>query len=305
MNPEISVILVNWNTCHLLGQCLSLLIQQLQGLPYDLWVVDNGSTDESISMLSTSFPQVNIILNGNNVGFAAANNQAMQVAKGRYFLLINTDAFPKANAIQALFYLAELNVRSGIIGARLLNVDGSFQGSYVDFPSLKQEFLMLTGLGRLIHGSWFPNHSPIEGEGAKVVDYVQGACMLVRREAYESAGGFDQNYFMYSEEVDWCYTMRQAGWEVWYQPDALVTHIGSASSINRATQRETDLYLSRLRFFKKHYGQVATSLLKGMMLSITSLKYLLHGLLRIITFRRVGRKVVSPILLLSKLGRLS
>lgn len=305
MHPEISVILVNWNTSNLLGKCLTLLIQQLEGLTYDIWVVDNGSTDDSILMLSTHFPQVNIILNGNNVGFAAANNQAMRVAKGRYFLLLNTDAFPEPNAIQALYYLAEMNARSGIIGARLNNLDGSFQGSYVDFPSLGQEFLMLTGLGRLIHGPWYPNHTPVEGEGAKVVDYVQGACMLVRRDAYQRVGGFDQRFFMYSEEADWCYSMRQAGWEVWYQPAAEVTHLGSASSANRAAQRETDLYLSRLRFFKKHYGGFATNLLKGMIISSTFIKYLMHGLLRLLTCKRAGRKVVSPVLLISKLVKIS
>lgn len=305
MTPEISVILVNWNTSLLLGQCLSMLIQQLEGLSYDLWVVDNGSSDDSISMLSNSFPQVNIILNGSNVGFAAANNQAMKVAQGKYFLLINTDAFPKPNAIQALYNLAEVNTRCGIVGPKLENSDGSFQGSYVDFPSLKQEFLMLTGLGRLLFGSWYPNHSPLEGEGARVVDYAQGACMLVRREAYVTVGGFDENYFMYSEEVDWCYSMWQSGWEVWYQPEAVVTHLGGGSSVHRMTQRETDLYLSRLMFFKKHYGDAATFLLKSMIVGSTFLKYLLHGLLRLITCRRVGRKVVSPVLLLAKLGKLS
>lgn len=303
-SPEISVILVNWNTSLLLGQCLSLLIKQMEGLSYDLWVVDNGSTDDSIAMLARSFPQVNIILNGRNVGFAAANNQAMRAAKGRYFLLINTDAFPRPNAIQALYYLAELNARCGIVGARLVNVDGSFQGSYVDFPSLKQEFLMLTGLGRMLFGPWYPNHVPVEGEGAKVVDYVQGACMLVRREAYEQAGGLDQNYFMYSEEVDWCYVMWRSGWEIWYQPDAMVTHLGSASSANRVTQREYDLYLSRLRFFKKYHREMATFLLQWMILGITSLKYLLYGLLRLVTFKRKGRKVVSPVVLLSILAKI-
>lgn len=303
LNPEISVILVNWNTSLLLGQCLSLLIKQMEGLSYDLWVVDNGSTDDSIAMLAKSFPQVNIILNGRNMGFAAANNQAMRAAKGRYFLLINTDAFPRPNAIQALYYLAEFNARCGLVGARLVNVDGSFQGSYVDFPSLRQEFLMLTGLGRLFFGSWYPNHAPLEGESARVVDYVQGACMLVRREAYEQAGGLDQSYFMYSEEVDWCYAMRLASWEVWYQPDAVVTHLGSASSANRLTQRESDLYLSRLRFFKKRHGETAALLLQGMILGITSVKYVLHGLLRLVTFKRMGRRVVSPVRLLSELAK--
>jgi N-acetylglucosaminyl-diphospho-decaprenol L-rhamnosyltransferase len=292
--PDVSVILVNWNTRQLLERCLACLVEQLQGMNYDLWVVDNASTDDSISMLNTRFPSVHLIANTTNVGFAAANNQAMQKAPGRYFLLINTDAFPEPGAIQALYRLAEEQGSVGIAGAHLLNPDGSFQGSYASFPNLWQEFLMLTGLGRFFCGSFYPNYAPKPEEKAKPVNYVQGACLFVNRKAYEQVGGLDERYFMYSEEVDWCYAMQKAGWEVWYQPDACVVHIGGASSSGRKVQREADLYLSRVRFFQKNYGNFSTELLKAMLLGITSVKYVVHSILKLISRQRLGRKVVSP-----------
>ncbi len=303
MSIDISIILVNWNTSRLLSMCISVLTEQLHELNYDLWVVDNASTDGSLSMLKESYPDVQVIANLQNVGFAAANNQAMRETPGRYFLLINTDAFPRTGAIQALYSLAEKNKRAAIIGAHLLNSDGSFQGSFVKFPNLWQEFLMLSGLGRIIYGPWYPNQIPHPREQARIVDYVQGACLLVRREAYEAVGGFDERYFMYSEEVDWCFAMRKTGWEVWYQPDAIVTHIGGASSKDRMAQKEMDLYLSRVRFFHKNYGPLPTFLLKTMLIAITSIKYLAHQLLSFTSRQRFGRKVVSPILLAHELKK--
>jgi N-acetylglucosaminyl-diphospho-decaprenol L-rhamnosyltransferase len=299
--PELSVIYVNWNSSHLLQKSIQALLDGIENINYDVWVVDNASTDDSIAMLRANFPQVNLIQNSSNVGFAGANNQAMKSARGRYFLLINTDAFADPGAINQLYRLAEEQPRAGIIGARLVNLDGSFQGSYVDFPNLWQEFLILSGLGRRFYGPWYPNHSPEDSEARQQVDYVQGACLLVRRQAYEAVGGLDEGYFMYSEEVDWCLSMRRAGWEVWYQPSACITHIGGASSRTRTIQRETDLYVSQLRYFRKNHGFLAAAVLEGMIISLAGLKYVFHAGLRMINRERFERMTVSPVLLINRM----
>lgn len=301
MNPEISIIIVNWNTRQLLKNCLEALQAHLNGITFEIWVVDNASTDDTLMMLRADFPQVRIIQNSVNLGFARANNQAMEKASGHYLLLINSDAMVTSDSVQALYHLAEKEPAAGIVGACLLNPDGSFQASYAEFPNLWREFLILTGLGRLFFGHAYPNHVPVPGEKPRIVDYVQGACLLVRRKAYEEIGGLDEGYFMYSEEVDWCYAMRQAGWQVWYQPEAKVLHLGSASSTARPTARELQLYLSRVRFFRKHYGKIAALCLEIMLLSLTAVKYAFHWVARAVSGDHLGRRVVSPFALAAQL----
>jgi GT2 family glycosyltransferase len=196
-------------------------------------------------------------------------------------------------ALSALVDLAEARPRAGVVGAQLLNGDGSFQASHTPFPNLWREFLILSGLGRLLYGYYYPSQGPQEGCGPQVVDYVEGACLLIRKEAFQSVGGLDEGYFMYAEEVELCYAMREKGWEVWYTPTAKVTHLGGGSSRNRTSQREADLYRSRVRFFRKHQGDLAASLLKLQIFFFTFAKLVLHGGLRWVSRGRRGRQVVS------------
>jgi GT2 family glycosyltransferase len=300
---DLSVIIVNWNTRDLLGKCLSSLYETLQGIDYEIVVVDNASMDGSTAMVRHSFPEVRIIENRENLGFARANNQAMAVSKGQYFLLFNSDAFATPGAIQSLVNLAKVQPDIGVVGPQLLNLDGSFQASHTPFPTLRQEFLMLTGLGRLLVSRWYPSRGPEENRGPQVVDYVEGACMLVRRKVFEELGGLDEGYFMYVEEVDWCYTMKQAGWQVWYQPAAKVFHVGSGSSKHRRAEREADLYRSRVQFFRKHYDDRTASLLKLQIYCLSAVKIAFHGLIRLVSNGRYGRPVVSLHHLVMKLKK--
>src|SRR5215204_3945017 len=226
---KISVIILNWNTRDLMAQCLNSIEQHKSNLQLEIIVVDNASTDGSQAMLKEKYPQILLIANNQNIGFAKGNNQAMQVANGDYFLLWNSDAFATPGAIQSLLHLAEKEPKAAIVGAQLRNADNSFQASYTPFPNQWREFLILTGLGRTLLGHTYPSLGPEEEKGPQMVDYVEGACLLIRRQAFQEVGGLDEGYFMYAEEVDWCYTMVNQGWQVWYQPEAKVIHLGSAS----------------------------------------------------------------------------
>jgi hypothetical protein len=301
---EISVIYVNWNTSALILESIASVKNTLIDIDYDIWVVDNASSDDSVMMLQAVYPEIHLIKNRNNVGFARANNQAMQAARGRYFLLINTDAFVTPGAITQMYNLAQGQPNAGIVGAKLFNPDGSFQASFVDFPNVFQEFLMITSLGRRFYGQAFPNHAPKPDELAQKVDYVQGACMLVRQQAYERVGGLDEGYFMYSEEVDWCFSMHQAGWDVWYQPSANIIHVGGASSKTRVMQRESDLYVSRVRYFRKNYGLLTAGLVEAMMVGLASVKYGLHAALRFGNPKRFNRMTVSPVSLYNQMRKI-
>jgi N-acetylglucosaminyl-diphospho-decaprenol L-rhamnosyltransferase len=293
MKPDVSVIVVNWNTCDLLAQCLASILDTRGSLEVEVLVVDNASSDGSQAMVRSRFPGVRLIENKENVGFARANNQAMALSGGRYALMINSDAVATKGAMQALVALADAESRAGIVGAQLLNPNGSFQASYSPFPTLGREFLILTGLGRLLRGRWYPSLGAMEDKGPQIVDYVEGACLLARRQATQEVGGLDEGYFMYAEEVDWCYAMKQRGWQVWYQPDARIIHHGGASSCHRQTQREADLYRSRVRFFRKHYGDAAAVRLKMLIYGLTGVKLVVHRTLRLISRNRRGRAVVG------------
>jgi N-acetylglucosaminyl-diphospho-decaprenol L-rhamnosyltransferase len=291
---DLSIIIVNWNTRDLLADCLDSIAQTTDDFNVEVIVVDNASSDGSPTMLRQQFPQVHLIENRENVGFARANNQAIEQCRGRYALLLNSDALLSADAAQTMLDLAEARPQAGIVGAQLLNLNGSFQASHTPFPNPWQEFLILSGVGRMLYGRWYPSRGPEENRGPQSVDYVEGACMLVRRGAFEDVGGLDEGYFMYAEEVDLCYAMRAKGWQVWYQPAAKVIHLGSGSSQNRRPQREADLYRSRVRFFRKYYGDRATWLLKSQIYAFTAIKIAVHGLLRWISGGRYGR-VVTPL----------
>lgn len=291
--PDVSVIILNWNTRDMLADCLETVLKYAGRLTVELIVVDNASTDGSQAMLQQRFPQVQLIANHENVGFARGNNQGMAISRGRYMLLLNSDAFITPGALEALLQLADAQPRAGIVGAHLLNADGTFQASHTPFPSLWQEFMILSGLGRLLFGRWYPSRGAQEARGPQTVDYVEGACLLVRPGAFRETNGLDEGFFMYAEEVDWCYTMHQKGWQVWYQPAAHIIHLGGGSSQGRRTQREGDLYRSRVRFFRKHYGDTLAQLLKLQIYGLTAIKIAIHTLLRLSSGGRRGRPVVS------------
>jgi hypothetical protein len=291
--PDVSIVVVNWNTREMLATCLRTAQEMADEVSIELVVVDNASTDGSQDMLRQQFPGARLILNTQNVGFARANNQGVAAAQGRCVLLLNSDAFLLPRSLSAMVELADANPHLGLVGAHLLNSDGTFQASYTPFPSLWQEFLILSGLGRLFFGRYYPSRGPQESRGPQPVDYVEGACLLARREAYQAVGGMDEGFFMYAEEVDLCYALIRAGWQVWYHPDARVTHLGGASSRNRKPQREGDLYRSRVRFFRKHYGHGSANLLKAMIIAFTAVKVIFHSTLRWLSGGRLGRPVVS------------
>jgi len=297
---EVSIIILSWNTKDILSECLDAVKQYCDGTDYEVIVVDNGSTDGSQDMILSRYPQVRLIQNKENSGFAKANNLAMKTCDSSLMLLLNSDALLTEGSLQSLVELAHHQSRAGIIGALLTNPDGSFQASHSPFPNLRQEFLILSGLGRLVKGRWYPSRTAETQIGAQMVDYVEGACLLVRRSALEEVGGLCEDYFMYAEEVDWCFRMKERGWQVWYQPEARVAHYGGASSKNRKTAREGDLYFSRILFFKKHRGNTAAFFLKWMILGFTAIKYAMYKLIWVLSRGKIGRPVIAPASLLER-----
>lgn len=267
--PELSIIIVNWNACDLLQRCLQAVYTTAGDLDLEVLVLDNHSGDNSVALVRDRFPQARLIENQENIGFARANNQGMQLARGAYYLLLNTDAFLHAGALETMVRFMEENPETGAAGCKLFYEDGSLQRSCTSFPTLSTELWQVLWLDRL-----FPRH-PLFGKywmtywnfnDSRQVDSILGACMLLRREAIDQVGMFDESYFMYSEETDLCYRLKRAGWQVRFIPHASATHIWGGTS--KRIQEETTflrLYKSRTLFFRKHYGGFVTLLYKGVL----------------------------------------
>ncbi len=253
---DLSIVVVSWNTRELLRRCLASVDLENPELATEVLVVDNGSVDGSPEMVERDFPAVRLIRNPDNRGFAAANNQAIAASAGRYVLLLNSDAVLLPNTAAILARYLDESPTVGMVGGQLLNLDGSFQASFNDFPSLRQELLLMTGLSRWFLSPTYPSYPVEKSRARRLVDWVGGACLMVRRATVDAIGGLDESYFMYSEEVDWCVRARRAGWSVAYVPEAKTYHGSGASAQRVPERRRAQIYRSKWLYFRKHRGPV-------------------------------------------------
>lgn len=261
---DLSVIIVNWNTRDLLGACLHSVAQTQQVTPAlnpEVFVVDNASTDGSAEFVAANFPWVKLIVNQRNGGFAAANNQAIRRASGRYVLLLNSDTVVHPAALQRMVAFMDGAPRAGACGARLLNGDGSLQHACHPMLTPGREFWRLLFLEQIIPRATYPMNT-WDTTQPRRVEAIKGACLLLRRTALDQIGLLDESYFMYTEEVDLCYRLHLAGWELWYVPQAVITHFGGASSRQMAETMYVQLYRSKLQFYRKFGGDRQARLAK-------------------------------------------
>ena len=246
---DISIIIVNWNTRELLLNCLTSVYATTAGLSIETIVVDNGSHDGSGQAVQERFPQVTLIQNTGNRGFAKANNQALAGATGRYVLLLNSDALLTEGALNNLVAFMDTTPEAAIAAGQYLNQDGSKQNSFDNFPTLATELLNKTLLKIL-----FPNKYPSKKKEYRepmAVDSVIGACMLVRAEAIEVVGPLDEDYFFFMEETDWCFRMHRAGWRIYHLPHIKVYHLQGKSKEKNPSKAWIEYYRSVYLFFKK------------------------------------------------------
>lgn len=275
----LSIIIVNWNTRDLLCACLDSIRRWPPACEYDVWVVDNASTDGSADMLRQSHPEARVIENARNEGFGAANNRAIAASASQYILFLNSDAQLTEGACDGLLDMLRQTPAAGACGPKLVNPDGTFQASFARFPNLLAELLLVTGLARFTTGPYAPSPKPFSGEAARPVDWVAGAALCARREAITQIGGFDSRFFLYSEETFLCWQLRQRGWQTWYAPQIQVVHIGGASSKLRSVESYNALYASKLRFFQLAYGEGAARRLKHALRLVAQARSLLWRVL--------------------------
>ena len=269
----LSVVIVSFNTCEVLRRCLQALEEEgawlrSEQLGLEVIVADNGSSDGSELMVSREFPHVRVIRIGRNIGFAAANNLMFAEARGQYIVLLNSDAFLCPGALKRALEHMESMPEAGMGGARLIGEDGCWQPSARQFPCLLNDFMTLSGLAHRFRESTFWGRAdrtwadPMEPSDT---DWVPGAFSIIRASVLRQLGGFDENFFLYYEEVDFCRRIKAAGYMVRYWPDVVVVHLGGESSKNMPhvvrSKLGSQLTLWRLRsgflYYRKHHGSAA------------------------------------------------
>lgn len=257
---DISVIIVNWNTKDLLRDCLKSVYNTVSDLFLEIIVVDNYSSDGSVAMLEAEFPSVVRIVNQENKGFGAANNQALAIMKGKYALLLNSDAVLTDGAVRKLWNFCEASNETAIVCGQLLNADGSMQNSIASFPDLMTLAVNISLLEYLLPGFYpskrYKHTSPVE------VDSVIGACMMIRKKSLDEVGFFDERYFFFFEETDLAYTMRHHGWKIFQVPEALIYHF-QGQSIGHEARSRIEFYRSRYQFLRKWHNPFYFYLAKG------------------------------------------
>jgi len=273
MSNMISIIIVSWNTAWFLENCLASILANPPTSPFEKWVVDNASTDDSPRMVREKFPQVHLVENRENVGFARANNQVIQRCTGKYILLLNPDTLVASGALQALVDFLDKHPEAGAAGARILKPDGSLQISSHPRPTLSRELWRLFHLDALSPYAMYPL-TKWETNQPQDVDVLAGACLLLRKEVLEQVGFLDEDYFIYTEEVDLCYRIQRAGWRLYWVPQAEVVHFGGQSTQQLPTEMFLNLHHSNIKYFRKHYGWSAAQIYK-LILRIAALSRLI------------------------------
>lgn len=268
--PDISIVLVCWNNKEYLGPCLDSLYEGNLASAFDVVVVDNGSTDGSQTMLREKYPDVLIIQNDHNVGLGRASNQGIEATDGRYILLLNNDTIVNGPSLDAMVDFMDEFPDAGAVGGTLLNADGTVQSCYNHFPTLQEEFLIATRLGERLRPGY---PAIIDADEVKSVGWMGSACLMLRRAALQQVGLLDEEYFIYGDEADLQYRLKQAGWHNYYLPQATTIHYGGRS-MDRWRRRKM-VYRGHMLFFHKNYGAAHTWMLRSMLGGLTLAKLLL------------------------------
>ncbi len=286
---RLSIVIVTLNSGAFLPACLGSIVSRKSSIPLEVIVVDNASTDDTVGYLKKSFPQVRLIVNDENVGFNRANNRGIRESSGDLVLLLNPDTKVEEGALESLaeFLLSENDLAAA--GPKILNGDGSLQRTGVSFPTLWNVLLEAFFLNILFPRSRiFGRHRRLyEHPDAVVeVDYLQGSCLMVKREVFDKVGLLDERFFMYFDELEFCYRCKLLGWKVKYDPAAVVTHYGGGGTAFYDEVRLMHFHRSFLTFLKKHYGPARTFLFRTLLLLRALIRWLLFSCASVVPVRR-------------------
>lgn len=266
---DLSIIIVNYNTKQLTLNCLKSVYESITDYFYEVILIDNASWDDSVSVIQEQYPQVRLIPNTENLGFAKANNQGMRVAEGRYVLLLNSDTVIKQDTLDIMIQFMDENPKVGASGCKVVLPDGSLdKACRRGFPTPLATLFYVSKLSKL-----FPKNPKINAyhredldpDESYPIECLVGAFMMVRREAIEQVGVLDENFFMYFEDTDWCYRLKEAGWTNYYYPKTTILHYKRASSRNKPMRITYEFHRAMALFYNKHYRSKYSIWVTGLM----------------------------------------
>lgn len=252
---DVSIIIVSWNTRDILRNCLASVFRNVSGLSCEVIVIDNNSSDGSVIMVKNEFNKVILINNTQNKGFAAANNQGIRIAKGRYMLLLNSDTIVLYDVISRTIQFADSEPQAAVVGCQIRNFDGTIQRSCFMFPSILNMLLSSTYLYKIFPRSKYLGREMMtwwDHADCREVDVITGCFMLVRRESIEQIGVMDEQFFIFGEETDWCWRFKRGGWKCIFAPVGQIIHFGGQSTRMQAGPMLLQLRGSLLLFFRKN-----------------------------------------------------
>nr|WP_243896064.1 glycosyltransferase family 2 protein [Paenibacillus sp. F411] len=254
---DLSILIVNYNTRQLTVDCLQSVYASRTAYTYEVIVIDNDSQDDSVAVIRKQFPQVTLIQNRENTGFAKANNQGMEISEGRYLLLLNSDTLVQDDTLQVMLDFMEERTDLGASGCKVVLPDGGLDKACKrGFPTPSASFYYVSGLGRLFPQKREFNQYQLgylDPDQEYPVDCLVGAFMLVRRETVQQVGGLDETFFMYGEDIDWCYRIKAAGWGIHYTPRTQIVHYKGGSARRRSFKIIYEFHRAMLLFHRKHY----------------------------------------------------
>jgi hypothetical protein len=254
---DLSIVIVNYNSDKLLGDCLRSIYESIKGIEFEIYVVDNNSNDASLRFTKEEFKNINYIENSNNIGFSRASNQGIKRCRGRYVLLLNPDTLINPGALEAMVKFMDMHQDIGITGPKIFDSDGKIQLSCRSLPSLNTAFFSRYSLlTRLFPNSQLSRRyllSDFDHREIREVDWVSGSCMMIRGKLFEDIGLMDEDFFMYCEDVDFCHRAKIKGWRTVYFPDAQVVHYIGGSSKGSKSQTIIAHHRSMYIFYKKHF----------------------------------------------------
>ncbi|MHC4114243.1 MAG: glycosyltransferase family 2 protein [Planctomycetota bacterium] len=254
---KLSIVIVSWNVRQDIINCLDSIYDSPSSKPFEIIVIDNASSDRSTQEIRKQFPKVTCIANNQNYGFTGANNQGIKLAKGEYLLFLNPDTIMYSGSLDYLVTFMDNNKDVGACGPKLLNEDGSTQQSAREFPSYRGAlyrftFLKYFRIFKNSYRSWLMRD--FDHKSQRDVDQLMGAALLVRKSIIDKISGFDESFFMYYEEVDLCYRIKQYGWRIVFLPQACITHLGGRSSQQIPAAKRIMMLRSLLKYFRKNHG---------------------------------------------------